>query len=186
MREGNNFALRFSHTVKFKVYNDSSPVSVSICLNETNYYKNEFSPMTIHEVDAKFIATVDDGVKNLLTIDFNGEAESPNRYLQVKEVSVHQRKLNRYKYFYDPIIDPTWWNALSGKEKDHYLDVIHINNGGQFGWYGRVSYEYYSGTDKTSGYLNDASAEDKLTNSLAQWVFDDGSGAMYPWQEAKE
>jgi len=185
MKHGNNFALRFSHTIKFRVRHDSSPVSVSVSLNEKEYYQKEFKAGLTHDTEAKFVATVEDGVKNLLTIDFKGTTESPDRYLQVKNISVHGKKLNRYKNIYDPIIDPAWWEPLSEQEKDHYNDVIHINNGAHFGWYGRVVYEYYSGADQTSCYLNDASAEDRLTNSLAQWVFNDGSGVMFPWDEEK-
>jgi len=76
-----------------------------------------------------------------LNIFFSGES-SDQKMLTLHSIFVNQQRIDPLNSYYYPEIDDNWWNSLDEEQKNYFKNSIYLNNGGQFGWFGRIKYEF--------------------------------------------
>lgn len=146
-----NSSLDFRNEFNFEVYCDTE-CTVEIKINNTTQYKETFAAQQVYTRSLDFYYTYTDKTSSNLEIFFTGAEEVREKYLKINSLFVNSKKIDHLSYYYYPDLNPEWWNSLTAQEQTHMNDIIHINNGGHFGWYGRIKYEIRTVLDGNSHY----------------------------------
>ena len=178
-----NFNLNFDHKIDFTVFNELSESSVEIKFNNIPIQTKTYEPGKEHQETVKFSHGVPNGGKNIITMNFSGETETSNKFIKVHNLVIQKYKLNVLKNFYTPIINTEWWAGLDKDQQTYYKDIIYINNNATFGWYGNIEFEYYSGADKNTAYKCSSAAQDRITHSKLNYIYENADKILYPWMK---
>ena len=120
-----NFKLNFHHEINFQVFQDNADPTLTIEVNGNTVFDETFQKNVLHTRSAKFYFEYDDCTKNCLRITFSGPCESSNRYVKMKGLSVNETYLNMLNCYYNPILNPDWWNNLNEQDKKEIKSRIY-------------------------------------------------------------
>ena len=166
--------LDFAHTIPIEIYSNEHESKLTMHINGETKYSNYFATGT-HTTLVRFNHSYVDGAKNTLKITYHGEDESTSKYLKVKNILINGIKLNIFNANYKPRFNDDWWSSLDHETKQSYLDSIHGANGNQFGWFGDISWTYYTGVDRRSKMKTRTSAQydniDDIVGMKMEWVY---------------
>ena len=176
-----NQSLDFFHQIPIKVFHDKDTVAVQVKVNHTVVFSETFAPGVEHQRTVAFRYNYNDGEKNTLEFEFSGSVESSNRYLIIGGVGINNTTVDVYEAHYTPQLNQQWWQNLTAKKQESYLDSIHGKNGNKFGWFGTIKYYYYCGVDLKSRYNTSATKSELLLGRAPSWVFlDEKANTLSP------
>ena len=181
-----NFKLNFHHEINFQVFQDNADPTVAIEVNGKTVFDETFQRNVLHTRSAKFYFEYDDCTKNCLRIIFSGPCESSNRYVKMKGLSVNETYLNMLNCYYNPILNPDWWDNLDEQDKIEIKSRIYANNAGEFGWYGSWDYYFNSGVDWSSKYKGVPEDKDLVVGIRPIWVTLAKNTVTNPWHGKKD
>jgi len=153
-----NSKLDFKNEFGFEVYSDVDP-TVIICVDGVEKYRETFSSGIKHFRTADFYHVYEDKQKSNIEIFFQGNKEVSNKYIKLNSIYINSKKIDHLAYYYFPDIDPKWITP-------EIQDRIYINNGGIFGWYGRIKYEIRTVLDANSHYIAGSDPDYAITRVL--------------------
>tara|TARA_B100000073_G_C23458401_1_gene462275 strand:+ start:96 stop:605 length:510 start_codon:yes stop_codon:yes gene_type:complete len=168
--------LDFKHSIILEIHNEQYPSTVEVSVNNELKHEKEYTAGT-HKEHITFSHAYKDGDKNKLTICFSADNEAESKHIKVMDICINGASINLLNAVYKPVINQHWWDSLGERDRDHFTDVIHGNTGNTFGWYGDVSYVYYTVKDKATktkirnavGYDN----EDDIVGKRTEWIYND-------------
>ena len=170
--------LEFEHVIPIEVHHDTDDSTLQIKINGKLKFDKKYDKGTHREV-IRFTHPYTDGASNSLTISYDGEVEAENRYVKVNDMLINGVRLNKFNSTYRPKLNKVWWDSLDDREKDYYKDIIYGDNGNHFGWYGRISWNYYTGKDRsTRTKVTTSSAYDNTDDILSmkmEWIYGDST-----------
>lgn len=126
-----NYTVQSESDVKILVAIDSD------CMVERNYVL----PTSPQKDTIVFEYDYQNQTRHELNIVFSGEL-SNQKMLTLHSIFVNQQRIDPLNSYYYPEIDDDWWNSLDEEQKNYFKNSIYLNNGGQFGWFGRIKYEF--------------------------------------------
>lgn len=170
--------LEFEHRIELEVHHDSSPFTITVLVNDSIKLNKDFIAGT-HIDEIIFSHLYDDGGKNNLSIQYNGDQEAQKKYIKVKRIGINNVNLNIFNANYVPKIDQTWWDSLDKQTQQGFKDSIHGNNGNNFGWFGDISWTYFTGKNKISKMKVRTSADydntDDILGMKMEWIYEDNT-----------
>lgn len=126
-----NYTVQSDSDVKILIAIDSD------CMVERNYVL----PTSPQKDTIVFEYDYQNQTRYELNIFFSGES-SDQKMLTLHSIFVNQQRIDPLNSYYYPEIDDNWWNSLDEEQKNYFKNSIYLNNGGQFGWFGRIKYEF--------------------------------------------
>ena len=145
---------------QFKVFHDSAKHTVKIAIDGDIVYNNSFSPGIVHHIKLDDVYDFRSSSVKRLTIDWQGEKETENKYFIFDKWSVNNQLIPSWKAIYIP-------------EKNDYIENIKLNGstqeknelrkkilfcGHRFGWFGKIIWDFLIG-DRIN--LQEKKEEDK-------------------------
>tara|TARA_Y100001970_G_scaffold88125_3_gene111295 strand:- start:1397 stop:1900 length:504 start_codon:yes stop_codon:yes gene_type:complete len=164
--------MNFQHEILFEVDTDAPKTEIKISINNEIKWKDVLESKS-HKYKVTFDHDYKDVEKNVVTINWTGD-EVKHKRLTVSLCRIHNKNLNIIKSNYKPNIKEDWWQSLSDYEQQRLKDNIYGNHGGNFGWYGDIQIQYYTGIDRDA-YLHwskNMSSDEKLTGHKIEWIYD--------------
>ena len=164
--------MNFQHELLFEVYTDAPKTDIKIIINDEIKWTETFE-LNAQEFKATFDHDYHNGQKNIVQINWSGE-EVKNKQLKINLCRIHNTNLNIIKANYKPIIREEWWNTLSSYEQQRLKDNIYGNHGGNFGWYGDILMQFYTGTNRDTNvnWSKNITGDEKLTGQKIEWIYD--------------
>lgn len=170
----------FSHKLDFRVHHPHAECTIEININDTNMFTKTYEPGSYTEL-VEFDYDYADGVENILTLVFTSDWEAAEKYLLVNDITVNTTRLETVNCLYEPIIHDDWWQSLTHEQQQQYESVIYGNANSHYGWYGTVSYTYFTGINSASTYKA-KNQFDRLFTRKTEWVLMDTETAEFPWR----
>ena len=163
--------MNFQHEILFEVDTDTN-TDIKILINDEIKWTNALDSKS-HKFTATFQHKYDNAKKNIIKINWIGE-EVKNKRLTINLCRIHNTNLNIIIANYKPIIGEEWWNSLSSYEQQRLKDNIYGNHGGNFGWYGDILMQFYTGKDRDANlyWSEKMTSDEKLTGHKIEWVYD--------------
>lgn len=165
--------LDFKHTIQIEIHNDAYPSVVKFFINNDLKHEKIYDPGT-HNDSISFNHLYTNGNKNKLLLSYNAKAETEAKHIKIKNIIINSTNLNLLNATYKPELNQDWWDSLDESKKEYYKDVIYSTSSNTFGWYGDISYYYYTVVDKASktktrsavGYDN----IDDIVGKKIEWI----------------
>lgn len=170
-----NHRLDFHHRIPIEIFHDREDVSLIVRINNEIQFSKTYSAGITHKEEIKFYYDYSESKKNILDFEFNGNIESPNRYLKINSIEINDTYINLYNADYCPRLNKIWWNGLTEKKKKHYQTMIYGCNGNKFGWFGNIKYYFYCGVDFKSKWAASENVQETLLCAVTPWIFLDKS-----------
>lgn len=185
-----NTELKFRNQIQFEVFAQCSTKLV-VQVDGVEHFNKNF------EADKKYIEKLDfyhsykDGGRSNLEFLFTGEKEVAKKYIKINSIYINNTYISQLQGYYYPDINPEWWDSLSKKQQQEMNDVIYINSGGHYGWYGRIKYELRTVKDSNSHYLNSINPEyniDRLIgrSNTMNMIFRNLRNNKAPWSQKRD
>lgn len=142
----------FEHVIPIEVYHKTDETNLVISVNNEIKFKKQYSKDKIYSETIKFLHNYNNGDKNTLSFDFQGNSETEKKYVKIYSIAINNIRLTLYNALYEPVINQEWWEQLTETEHEHYQNIIYGNNGNTFGWFGKIHFAYFTATarDKLS------------------------------------
>ena len=140
--------LNFEHIIPIEVYHETDETILVISVNNQIKFKKQYSKDKIYHETIKFLHEYNNGDKNTLSFDFQGNSETEKKYVKICSIAINNIGLTLWNALYEPIINQEWWDQLTESEQAHYQDTIYGNNGNTFGWFGKIHFDYFTATDR--------------------------------------
>tara|TARA_A100001011_G_C14293173_1_gene837175 strand:+ start:641 stop:1144 length:504 start_codon:yes stop_codon:yes gene_type:complete len=164
--------MNFQHEILFEIDTDAPKTDIKIIINNDIKW-TQTSESKLQKYKATFEHNYDNAQKNILQISWTGK-EVKRKQLKINLCKIHNKNLNIIKANYKPIINEEWLSSLPSYEQQRLKDNIYGNHGGNFGWYGDILMQFYTGADRDA-YLHwskNMISNDKLTGHKIEWIYD--------------
>jgi hypothetical protein len=181
-----NHKLNFGHDIGFEIFQDNADPALEISINGTVVFNETFEKGIVHARSANFYHEYLDRKKNCVRFTFSGPAESANRYVKLKRISINSTYINVMQNYWKPEINQEWWDTLNESAQKEMKKRIYGNNNAIFGWYGTFDYYFNSGIDFSSKYKGCEEDLDTQIGIRPLWITLSKNTINNPWQGTKD
>jgi hypothetical protein len=185
-----NNTLHFRNQIQFEVFAECN-TSVIVKIDDVEYFKRNYKANVLYTENLDFYHDYNDGGRSYLEFFFTGEREVATKYLKVNSIYINNTYTSNLGHYYYPDINPEWWNSLTPEQQKEVNHNIHINNGGHFGWYGRIKYEMRTAMDTNSHYIHStdpAWSRDRIIgrSNTMNVVYENKANNRAPWNQKRD
>ena len=159
---------------QFSVFHDCAEHSVAIDIDGQEIYNKTFEPGIRHPVKLDDVFDFSCSGRKKITIDWNSNKETPNKYFKLNRWVINSQHLSSYKCMYLPYENEYMKNIKThGTEAEkQQLRKQTIFAGESFGWFGKMVWDFVLGDETEQQTLQNTAPEHILNMHLPRIFMD--------------
>ena len=147
---------------------------VEIFVNDLKCYTKQYQANKKYKDIIEFEYDYQDSTKNQLKILYSGDQKSQERYFKIESLLINNQNVELQNSNYTPNFNQAWIDSLDPKTKDSILQIVYGNHNSHYGWFGNITYKYYTSKDKKSKdkYYKQLDIMEKVIKQRINWIYD--------------
>ena len=95
-------------------------------------------------------------------------------YFKIESLLINNQNVELQNSNYTPNFNQAWIDSLDPKTKDSILQIVYGNHNSHYGWFGNITYKYYTSKDKKSKdkYYKQLDIMEKVIKQRINWIYD--------------